>query len=417
MMARGQSRTPKELRVFPSPYTSNYHPDHKMDSGRPPGFWDYWNRVYDDPELRDRVVVYVYRLWPVMRDGHRQVAKAYAPFPYEDLLKMYGCGDYLLKLNDAAGRKGQRRNITNCKVAKLGDYNLSEHPPYLDLDGLDVNNPHNERYLVWCESRGIKIPGKDSKEEEVSNKVTEVLLDKYVQLTDKLAKEPVKRVRTGSFKAPSSVVAPMVEVIKTATEGANQIMQKAYERTSELHNRSQDPAELLAKTASVIKELIPQRDPAENMVTSYLSAMRAMQEQLAQMNQNYVDRMVTMTAERVAHTEKQMAALLEAISRQQQQQQQASSQPAQPQPQSLRDVLKEMAEFKEQMREVLGLEDDDGRKQPGWVEHLPLILQGVNTLGAIIASAMHNYAVAKTGQGHWLFETEGIVASFPEVVG
>lgn len=395
------TRKKKTLKTFPAPFTVNFHSDHKDIRGRPQAFWDYWRKVYDDPELRDRVVVYIYRLWPVMLDGKRQVAKAYEPFPMDDLLKLYGCGDYFLKLNDAAGRAKMRRTICNCRINKVGDYSLTEYPPYLDLEGLDLTNPHNERYIQWCDSRGITIPGRtkpEDKEDEDVSKVTKVLLDQYMQLTDRLVKdEKGKKIRT---KVPSaSVVAPMVEVIKTATEGANNIMQKAYERTAELQSRQQDPSEVIGKTVSVLKDLLPKQDDGQAaLVSSYLQAMQSMTAQLMKVNSEYTDRMVQMTHERMAQNEKQMTALLETISKGQAAAAQATaSNPASP-TQSLKDVLKDMAEFKEQLRDIVGLDEEKPTKS-GWTEYLPDILKAVTVLGTTIAAAMHNFAVAKTGQG------------------
>ena len=401
-LARGApEKKTRTLKVFPTPFTVNFHSDHKDIRGRPQAFWDYWRKVYDDPELRDRVVVYIYRLWPVMVDGKRQVAKAYDPFPIEDLLKLYGCGDYYLKLNDAAGKARMRRTICNCRVNKVGDYSLTEYPPYLDMEGLDLTNPHNERYIQWCDSRGISIPGRtrpENQEDEDVSKVTKVLLDQYVQLTDKLVKDESGRKRRVR-DSTSSVVAPMVEVIRTATEGANTIMQKAYERTSELQSRQQDPSEVIGKTVSVLKDLLPKQDENHSsMVTSYLQAMQSMTAQLMKVNSEYTDRMVQMTHERMAQNEKQMTALLEAISKSQTVNAQSqSANPASPS-QSLKDVLRDMTEFKEQLRDLMGIDDEKPSKST-WTEYLPDILKAVTVLGTTVAAAMHNFAVAKTGQG------------------
>ena len=395
------------LKLFPAPFTMNFHPDHKDPRGRPPAFWDYWKQVYDDPALRDRVVVYIYRLWPVMIDGKRQVTKAFAPFPYEDLLKLYGCGDYFLKLNDAAASKKMRRTICNCKVAMVGNYNLTEYPPLLDIDGLDVSNPHNERYILWCESRGIKIPGKEeearkqqqqkkSEEDDVSE-VTRILLDQYTQLTNRMMRDD-----NGNKKAAvdptMAAVAPMVAVIKTATEGANQIMQKAYERTAELQQQQQNPTKVITETVTALKELLPQNDAnSSKLVTSYLEAMKEMSNAITKVNSEYVDRMVQMTNQRLHSHEEQMRALLEAIAKRQEAA--PATAPAAGQPQSLKDMLREMAEFKDQLREVLGVDDEKPAKGGGWAEYLPDILKAVTVLGTTIAAAMHNFAVAKTGQG------------------
>jgi hypothetical protein len=390
------------LKLFPAPFTMNFHPDHKDARGRPPAFWDYWKQVYDDPMLRDRVVVYIYRLWPVMVEGKRQVTKAFAPFPYEDLLKLYGCGDYFLKLNDAAASKKMRRTICNCKVTMVGNYNLTEYPPLLDIDGLDVSNPHNERYILWCESRGIKIPGKEeeakqqqkkSEEDDVSE-VTRILLDQYTQLTNRMMRDDNGN-RKAAVDPTMAAVAPMVAVIKTATEGANQIMQKAYERTAELQQKQQNPTKAIAETVTAIKELLPQNDAnASKLVASYLEAMKEMSNAITKVNSEYVDRMVQMTNQRLHSHEEQMKALLEAIAKRQE----AAPAPAAGQPQSFKDMLREMAEFKDQMRDLLGVDDDKPAKS-GWSEYLPDILKAVTVLGTTIAAAMHNFAVAKTGQG------------------
>ncbi len=393
------------MKMFPPPFTANFHPDHKDPRGRPSAFWEYWKQVYEDPALRDRVVVYIYRLWPVMVEGKRQVTKAFAPFPQEDLLKLFGCGDYFLKMNDAGASKKMRRTICNCKVTMVGNYSLTEYPPLLDLDGLDTTNPHNERYVQWCESRGIAVPGREetsdakrkkgeNEEDKDVSEVTKILLNQYTQLTDRLMKDERKT------PAPSdpgmAAVAPMVAVIQTATEGANQIMQKAYERTAELQQQQQNPTKLIAETVGAIKDLLPKPDEkASEMVTSYLTAMKEMSNAITKVNSDYVDKMVQMTNQRLHTQEEQMKALLEAVAKRQEA---SAAAPAPSQPQSLKDMLKEMAEFKDQLREVLGV-DDEKPSKGGWTEYLPDILKAVTILGTTFAAAMHNFAVAKTGQG------------------
>jgi hypothetical protein len=65
-------------------------------------------------------------------------------------------------------------------------------------------------------------------------------------------------------------------------------------------------------------------------------------------------------------------------------------------------LRQQIDEFRELKSLFAGEDDGDEKPSKGgssWTDHLPMILQGLTMLGGIVATSIHNMAVAKTGQG------------------
>ncbi len=387
----------KPARPFPAPAVRYYHDDHQSPKGQPSEFFKYWKRLCSDPEFRQRVVVYIYRAWPAMLDGKRQVAKIYddALTP-EDLLRQYGCGDYVLRLNDT-GSNGL--NITNCQIRNLGARQLNEFPPVLNLEDLDFDDKSNQSYLLWARSRGMLTPEQEKKIRSSSEQKKEEgddmanaeaikqLASTVDRITDKVITVASKEKEDGGGgRLPEKLLDLVTAASASATQSAAQIMQESVKQVLELQRQNANPLQNLKEVANTLKELIPRNDSANEVVSK-----------LIDQDKRYTETIFQIQHQRIESLEKMLEKFL-------------SAQLSQPQPgapaapaavpapvqKSPLEMLKEMAAMKDELREILGIED---REEPGWMKYAPLITQAVSVLGVYLANAMHNLAVARTGQG------------------
>ena len=351
-------------------------------SERPAAFFEYWRSLCENPSYKDRVIVYVYSSWPVMREGMRQLEKALEWFPYEDLARKFGCGDYHLKLNDI-GMSYQ--TVCACTVRNVGDRNLMEFPPVRNPEGIEISDPLNRSYVEWCRSRGIELPGDDwvrnrEDEENMANveavrELTRTVRDLTDKATAKKEREPLDPTGVALVKG--------MEVISDATRQANEIIDRGVQRALEVKGQQQNPVELLRETAAVIKDLIPPVIPGSG--GGGMGEAVKLMEMMMERDRQYVDKIFQIQTERIAFMEKA----------------QVSAPPPAP-PKGLKEQLEEMRAMKDTLRDVLGMGEMDEDSKPArkeWTEYIPQILQGLTALGTVIGSAIQNVAVARTGQG------------------
>lgn len=389
---RKKLKSSKSVRPFPAPAVRYYHDDHQSQKGQPSEFFKYWKRLCSDAEFRQRVVVYIYRAWPAMLDGKRQVAKVYdEALTPEDLLRQYGCGDYVLRLNDT-GSNGL--NVTNCQIRNLGARQLNEFPPVLNLEDLDFDDKSNQSYLLWARSRGMLTPEQEKRirspeqkreegEDMANAEAIKQLASTVDRITDKVITVASKEKDGGGGGGlPEKLLDLVTAASASATQSAAQIMQESVKQVLELQRQNANPLQNLKDVANTLKELIPKNDAANEVVSK-----------LIDQDKRYTETIFQIQHQRIESLEKMLEKFLS--SQLSQPQTAPSAVPAAAQKSPL-DMLKEMAAVKEELREILGIED---REEPGWMKYAPLIAQAVSALGVYLANAMHNLAVARTGQG------------------
>jgi hypothetical protein len=387
-----KKRPPKVLvKPLPKPITRHFRDDTTDARIKPAKFFDYWRSLMEKPEYHDRVVVYLYRIWPVMKQGHRQADKLYEYVSQDDLLRMYGAGDYHLKLNDSDMGLS---NVTTCTIRNLGGRDLSQHRPVLDLDHLEVTDPLNQSYITWCRSQGIQVPGdegfrsrKENEDDMANVEAVKELASTVNRMTDRMltvAEEKAKRAETEKSRSAAGdadIAARSLEVIKAATEGAAQIMNKGVEQALKIQPTAQNPTAVLKETMQVIREMIPEKPQSD---------MERLLALMMERDKQYVDRVFQIQEERIRAMETMLARSAA----------QPQTEPASQnqQPKSLMQSLEELSGVKEKLRDLLGIDDQPAPKS-SWTDYIPQIVQGLSILGTVIAGAMYNMAVAKTGQG------------------
>jgi len=115
---------------------------------------EFFRRIteYEDPS---GLMVYVYRLWPVIDRSlagvdYKHIYATPPPFTLDDLIRQCGSGKYRLMLLDQHLPK-QANKIAECKVT----INDPEYPPVVNLKELILEHGENRSYVESLRMRGL----------------------------------------------------------------------------------------------------------------------------------------------------------------------------------------------------------------------------------------------------------------------
>ncbi len=380
------------VRHFPRPPIFHFKDDNPGVGRQPGEFFRYCKKVADDPDFADRIMLYIYRIWPVMKEDSRQIEKSVAIPDYEDIVHRYGSGDYHLKLNDSVAR----RTIAMCTAKGFRD---ESRPPILDVDGLDMMDPLNQTYIKNARSRGVKFPGDRESEQEENDmanvQAVETLtgalqntVDKVVDMAQRQANQANQQAGRPSQSIDQSAVEKGLDIVAQAATMGNQMIQTAINQASAAQGRATDPMAILDKAVE-IATAFGTRDGGASNAGGHTEVLEIMKMQQAQ-QQQFHDTLFRFQQDRINQLEHEMREHSTANN---------TALSANP-PKTLIEQMNEMKAAKDTMRDVLGLGDDNGGGGgSSWTEHLPLIIQGLGVLGSVIATGLHNLAVIKSGQG------------------
>jgi hypothetical protein len=181
------------------------------------------------PEEWNGHKVYIYRIWPVIdkRDEQHYVAKLSEPFDEEVILRNWGSGKYLLKLNNGKGESVASKTVSLHNLA---------FPPKVSPDEVVQTDPRNERYFkAWPIAPQAAAPPADSAAvHELSKLATRVLERENASATE---------------EAPTTLTSTLVKW--------------ALEQTSK-EREGGDPSRIAALLKE-LKTLIPQQQPADGL--------------------------------------------------------------------------------------------------------------------------------------------------------
>ena len=383
--------------TFPKPFYFHFKDEIKEQKGKPPSFFRYWRQVWKDDELKQRIVVYVYRTWPVLLEGRRQLEKLNEPIRLEELPLRYGAGDYHLKMNDMGNSYK-----TLAVVTVKGFRDEQEHPPVFELDALDVKDPLNQSFLERLRSRGIRVPGDPGyvdpeekvKDDDMANaevmrtfaETMERTTDRAIRLAENQQQQAQAHAQATQPAAAPQPTPEQVEVSK-ANSTSLAIVAQSMQMGQQIIANAVSAAQGLNQDGTA-KVVAPPPDPM-----AQINAMVTLMTKLKELNPPppppvapttdpaltaILGRLTQVLEDRHSSVGVDIAA--KEVMR----------------PKSPLEQLKEMAEMKETMREMLGIEENSGG---GWTEHLPVIIQGLGLLGSVIASGLHNLAIIKSGSG------------------
>lgn len=403
---------------------------------KPDKFWRYWKSVSENPQYnvgtmsaKDRLVGYIYRLWPVIakrkadpndRSANREknIDKVSTPIASSDeMLQRYGSGDYHIYLNDAGGTG---KTVCMCTVTGLRD--LNQYPPILDPGDLVYTDPVNRQYVTWLKAtKGYKFPedgenGDDMAGNEAMAKVVDKLTDSLIRNQDKPT--PVHIPTIAAPDAEGTAVNKGMQIIASAANMGQQMVNAAATRASEISSNNANPINIveILKTAMEITQRPPEPEGGSMLV------------QILMQNQERERERAEMAAAEARELRKDMmqfqrTMIEKQMNPQPQMQGQpgvnmgnggyiptmgADGRPVQMQPRSeLQKIRDDLNSLKELKKLISGKDDDeDGGSGKGsvdtvgqWLAAAPVIMQGFGMLAATAMNIFHNYAVIKTGQG------------------
>jgi hypothetical protein len=192
-------------------------PDAKAKDEKPkPPFWEFVNGL-GDRWSTEGVVVYVYRIWPVIdkREEEHYLCKVSEPFDEDFLLKNFGSGKYLLQANNRRGKTLHKRVVS---IHNIG------FPPKVDPGEVVSSDPRNETFFsVWAKkSDGTTATRQQPSAQTDVNTVLTTVLEKTGSFDPKLAElwEKTARERDDLSKALAARNAPpdLLSVVKQIKE-------------------------------------------------------------------------------------------------------------------------------------------------------------------------------------------------------
>ena len=362
-------------------FKRNYIPLSKPTRPNPKSYtecYNYWKDIYTAHP--DRVMVYVYRKWPIIDksltadkpEAHKTsrkrgfgvakyIAKYTDPVSEEQFIKEHGSGTYSIKITDC----GQGELLMDYKEYVFRD--LVDHPPQLDIRELVVSDPANRDYIAKLRREGVAIPGdpvaesaEKEKEKEEERKKAEMadqtaqsaLVGGLVQLVDRVVERPASNPPAD----PGLAVEAVKGISSMMNEGLKAIVGSLKEeRGNDRANPVADPStaamSMLRETIGLVKALTPPPPPAPDIAQTLAPIVQGVTQSLQQMQQANRQAMELITA-RIAEKPDKAEEPLE--------------------------LLRAAKALKEELREE---EDEKPPALPPWV---PIVLQLAQSLPLIL---------------------------------
>jgi hypothetical protein len=126
------------------------------EATRPP-FWEFLHSL-GDRWATEGIVVYCYRLWPVIdrRETEHYLAKLNEPFDEDFLLRTFGSGKYLLQANSGRGKTLHKRVVS---------LHNRDYPPKVALEEVVASDPRNQTYFeTWVRKTNNGATEKSAKD-------------------------------------------------------------------------------------------------------------------------------------------------------------------------------------------------------------------------------------------------------------
>ncbi len=377
---------------------------------RPSDFFRWWEKQPD--WVKDRLLVYVYRRWPVIDLKNRNpdpLAPTQDPkyidkrggmdciTSVEHLVKIWGSGDYTIRINDTVTKKG---TIGMCLVDGIRN---PDYPPIIEDPGTIVkDDPANKHYIAQLRTRGIILPGDEPETkgpslEELRQREEEMAAASIVEQVTGQNERLMNRILTMTNDKP---VEPERRPSSAQDESVKLMADTAKQTIEMIRNNLGKPSEQVEMILAAAERMRPPAAPNPMETLSPFLERMMVQEQT---------RSAEMAALRAEMSNQQMEMLREQIKMLTVSTGRAVVDPvtgnliqtAIPPANPVSSLREQIADYKE-MKALFSGDDEEGGGSKGsgsWTDHIPLILQGLTMLGGIVASSLHNMAVAKSGVG------------------
>lgn len=323
---------------------------------KPEKFFVYWASLF--PEYKDRITVYVYRMWPVINreknSKKKYIDKLGEPITRDDMPHRYGDGDYAMFMTDG--------NREICRMSMHGREGIRNYaPPVIDLQDLVMDDPANASYIETLRSQGI-LPREKGDEEMATVAAMSEMTSGMVQMVGKVLEN-----KNSSATSEQAAASRSIELISaTASKVVDMVRDQAG-------GGGPQSIDMLDKAANIIERLTPKESGG-----GLRDVMPLIQIALEQGKASH-EVQLTFLSDRLKFTE---TLLLN-------QQQQGNGK-------SLVGELRQLADLKETLQDVFGgAPEQQQKEESGLVKYMPYAVAGLG----IISTIVYNLTVAKTGTG------------------
>jgi hypothetical protein len=246
---------------------------------KPPAkFFERWREYWEDPELRPRIMIYGYQVYPIIdtrqtetpeqRMKHpRQLTQVFKisgeeePWTFEDFCRRVGYGSYRLKMNDQ-GLKGTQQTWTEAVFdQQYGINDWDKYPAMFDLNWLILDDPRNAPYVRMLRNKNMLPMGGRTEEQEeedemATSSVVQELSGTVKDLAGEISRSADKRVeemkdRGTQNQRPVDIdqqaaVRGLDLVVKAGEMGAK-IIDNAVSKSREVAAATANPVEMFDK--------------------------------------------------------------------------------------------------------------------------------------------------------------------------
>lgn len=390
----------------------------------PRQFFAYWGSL--SQAAKDRVIVYVYRKWPVVNRHWcpeceenvvppankrmpcmctacgwtgkitTSIDKLVSPIGVRDVIVLYGTGHYLFMMVDT-NRGG---NIVCSSVVRT-EVDFRAYPPMItDKRDVVASDPTNRAYVEYLRTnkerlRGEKINENEDYQVAQMNDMVGGLVNKVIELSSVRARRGSSgRNRNAASGLDSQAINRITDVMAKTAQQSNEHILNAVEQA---RNMQGNPLDMVKQVFEIMKDTNKGKggDGSQDVV----AIMQTFLARDSEMNKSVLE---LYRKENEAQG-KELAELKRMV----------MSKQTEP-PKGIKEMLEEMAQLKSLVRDVMGVGEDGGgggSREPepfDWVSAAVKILPSV--INGVVAVS-YNLALAKAN------ENGGAAAGVPSAGG
>lgn len=368
----------------PRPPYNNYYTEAPGDQRKPAAAVEWVTKL---PEwVKKRLVVYVYRLWPLLvatQDTAGAAGVTKSEYAYidviagedfitniTDLMDRYGAGDYKLIVNDDLVEKSTLMTVNVREHWR----DLRQHPPtdrrIDNVENVEMSDPSNKSYIEYLKSRG-KLPEQQMSREREADMAEATAVREVTGMMGKMLDKAMDNNKGGSGGGPDPAVSKTLEVMAAALQNAYASMGAAKE----------DPMIALNRMVDVMQKLKPEPKVEDDKNKKSDNSMLS---ELMEMNRTLSTTITNMQNERLAQSEKMLGELLQKA---------ANPQPTAAAGSGIDQLMGDMEKIAK-MRELLGVGEGGGGKE-SWIDNLPALMRGFGTILNNGVVAYQTYVMAQ----------------------
>lgn len=396
----------------------------------PQDFFNYWASIPEDVRMAN-IVVYAYRVLPILdvlqpktAAEIEEIRRKHKAMPQTNIGKLvdpidpkrwvlycvetWGAGDYHFKLNNVDPAVNRTICMTNTRGEQKEFRDWDNYPPVVNLAEVVLTEDKNKAYIRWAHLKGIRFPGEPGIEDQPQQEKEEEMatIQSVEKLTDaviRMSERPPQQQQ--ELRQDPNAVANLrgAELVADAGRIAIQTMADTMKQAQDASAKAQDPNVYFQNITAAAKMMMPPPAPppassgpgfmeafalfkqlSDSQATQSTAMFTAIQQQNTLMMQQLNSRLEA--TEKALSDERARAVnggtLPGAIG--------GSKGPVD----DLLKLLEGAVKFKDRLEGFAGA--SSAPAGPVWLE--PALEIGGKVIDAA-QNMMHNYAIAKAGQG------------------